>query len=339
MKIANETKVGAVAAVAITVLVLGFNFLKGKTFFGKSHTLYAKYTNVQGLSNSNPVMINGLQVGSVYSISTDKNMKQILVHMNFTKDVNIPINSIALIRSSLLGVTSIDIKLGDSSKSLAENDTIPTAASAGMFSEVLGRVDPILYQVTMAVNSIDSVLKNVNHILDPNAKNNIAAILNNLNQTTAGLVRSGASLEILLNTQTGAMAKTLNNLNAFTGNLAANNDKITNLISNLDKTGTNLSKLDIDKTLNMLNSTIGELKSIVGKFNTSTGTIGLLLNDSKLYNNLTATTNKLNLLIDDLKANPKRYVNISIFGKKNTSPGLLVPLPDTINAPYIIKQH
>ena len=337
MKIANETKVGAVAAVAITVLVLGFNYLKGKTFFGKSHTLYAKYTNVQGLSNSNPVMINGLQVGSVYSISTDKNMKQILVNMNFTKDVNIPINSIALIKSSLLGVTSIDIRLGDTSKYLAPNDTIPTAASTGMFSEVLGRVDPVLYQVTMAVNSIDSVLKNVNRILDPNAKNNIAAILNNLNQTTAGLVRSGGSLEILLNSQTGTMAKTLNNLNAFTGNLAGNNDKITNLISNLDKTGTNLSKLDIEKTLNMLNSTIGELKAIVGKFNTSSGTIGLLLNDSKLYNNLTATTNKLNLLIDDLKANPKRYVNISIFGKKNTNPGLLVPLPDTINAPYIIK--
>lgn len=334
MKVSNETKVGAISAIAITVLVLGFNYLKGKTLFGKSHTLYAKYTNVQGLSNSNPVMINGLQVGSVYSISTDKNMKQILVNMNMTKDVNIPVNSVALIRSSLLGVTSIDIKLGDSTKYLAANDTVLTAASTGMFSEVLGKVDPVLYQVTKAVNSIDSVLMNVNRILDPSAKNNVSAILDNLNKTTATLVKSGASLEILLNTQTGALAKTLSNLNSFTGGLASNNEKITGLINNLDKTSSNLSKLDLEKTLNILNSTIGDLKSLVGKFNTNTGTLGLLMNDPRLYNNLTATANKLNLLIDDLKANPKRYVSLSIFGKKNNSTGLTVPLPDTVNAPY-----
>src|SRR5476649_359797 len=99
MKITNETKVGALTAVAITLLVLGFNFLKGKTLWSKSRTLYAKYTNVQGLSASNPVMINGLEVGTVYSINTDKNMKTILVNMNITRDVNIPTNSLAIIKT------------------------------------------------------------------------------------------------------------------------------------------------------------------------------------------------------------------------------------------------
>ena len=337
MKISNETKVGALTAVAITVLVLGFNFLKGKTFFGKSHTLYAKYTNVQGLAPSNPVMINGLQVGQVYSITTDKNMKQILVNITMTKDVNIPKNSVALIKSTLLGVVSIDIKLGDATNYIPENDTIPTAASSGMFSEVMGRVDPILYQVTHAVNSIDSVLGSVNRILDPTAKNNISAVLANLNATTAHLVVSGAELEKLLDNQTGTLAKTLNNLNSFTGNLSANNEKITGILSNLDQTSDHLAKLELEKTLTNLNSTIGELKSLVSKVNTNNGTLGLLLNDSKLYNNLTATANKLNLLIDDLKTNPKRYLSISVFGKKNTSPGLAVPLPDTVNAPYLPK--
>lgn len=338
MKISNETKVGALTAVAITVLVLGFNYLKGKTFFGKSHTMYAKYTNVQGLAPSNPVMINGLQVGQVYSINTDKNMKQILVNINMTKDVNIPKNSVALIKSSLLGVVTVDIKLGDSNEYLPENDTIPTAASSGMFSEVLGRVDPVLYQVTKAVSTIDSVLGKLNSILDPNAKNNIASVLANLNATTAHLVVSGASLETLLNTQTGALSKTLNNLSSFTGNLQGNNEKITGILTNLDKTATNLSQLDLQKTLTTLNATIGDLKSLIGRVNTNSGTLGLLLNDTKLYNNLTATANKLNLLIDDLRTNPKRYVNISVFGKKNTSPALAVPLPDTVNAPYLPRQ-
>lgn len=335
MKISNETKIGALTAIAIVLLILGFNFLKGKSFFGDSHTLFAKYTNVQGLAASNPVMINGLQVGTVFSITTDKNMKEILVNMNMTKDVNIPVNSVAIIKPSLLGTISIEIKLGDAKNYIAKNDTIATQATAGIFNDVLSKIDPVLYQVTKAVSSIDSVLASVNRILDPNAKNNIGATLENLNKTTANLIGASASLTILLNTQTGALAGTLNNLNSFTANLDKNNGKITNLVGNLDKTATNLSQLDIQQTLNTLNTTIGDLKSTIGKLNNTSGTAGLLLNDTKLYNNLTATANKLNLLIDDLKTNPKRYINISVFGKKNTNTGLTVPLPDTINAPYL----
>lgn len=334
MKISNETKIGALTAIAITLLVLGFNFLKGKTLFGKSHTLYAKYTNVHGLAASNPVMINGLQVGTVYSISTDKNMKEILVNLTMTKDVNIPVNSIAIIKPSLLGTISIDIELGDAKEFIPRNGTIATEATTGIFNEVLSKVNPILYQVTKAVTSIDSVLMNVNKILDPTAKNNISATLANLNKTTANLINASESLTVLLNTQTGALAGTLNNLNSFTGNLSKNNDKINNLVNNLDKTATNLSNLDLEKTLTVLNTTIGDLKSTLSKLNSTSGTAGLLLNDTKLYNNLTATANKLNLLIDDLKTNPKRYINISVFGKKNKSTGLTVPLPDTVNAPY-----
>ena len=335
MKISNETKIGALTAIAIVLLILGFNFLKGKSFFGKTHTLYAKYTNVQGLATSNPVMINGLEVGTVYSITTDKNMKEILVNMTMTKDVNLPVNSVAIIKPSLLQTVSIDIKLGNATTYIPKNGTIATEATAGIFNDVLSKIDPVLYQVTKAVSSIDSVLMSVNRILDPSSKNNIHATLENLNKTTANLIGVSASLSVLLNTQTGALAGTLNNLNSFTSNLDKNNSKITNLVGNLDKTATNLSQLDLQKTLTTLNGTIGDLKSTIGKLNSTSGTAGLLLNDTKLYNNLTATANKINLLIDDLKTNPKRYVNISVFGKKNTAPGLTVPLPDTVNAPYI----
>ncbi len=335
MKISNETKIGAITAITITVLIMGFNFLKGKTFFGKTHTLYAKYTNVQGLAASNPVMINGLQVGTVYSITTDKNMKEILVNMNLTKDVNIPNNSIATIEQTLLGLISINIKLGDVKDYIPKNDTIATEPTTGMFNEILSKVDPIFIQVKKAVSSIDSILFSFNRILDPSAKNNISATLENLNKTTANLIESSASLTTLLNTQTGALAGTLNNLNSFTTNLDKNNNKINNLVGNLDKTATNFSNLDLEKTFNILNTTITDLKSTIGKLNSTSGSAGLLLNDTKLYNNLSATTNKLNLLIDDLKTNPKRYLHISVFGKKNTTNSLTVPLPETINAPYL----
>ncbi len=335
MKISNETKIGALTAIAITLLILGYNFLKGKTFLGTSHSLFAKYTNVQGLANSNPVTINGLQVGTVYSITTDKNMKEILVNMTLTKDVNIPKNSFAYIKSNPLVTTSIDIRLGDATDYLPKNDTIQTAASAGIMEAAVQEIRPVLSQVKNAVHSLDSVLITVNSVVDPNAKNNIRTILENLNKTTAGLVISSASLQTLLNTETGTLAKTLTNVSAFTGNLANNNDKLTAVMDNLNKTTSNLSNLDLEKTLTTLNGTIGELKSTIGKLNSNNGTAGMLLNDTKLYNNLTATANKLNLLLDDLKTNPKRYISFSVFGKKYKGDALDVPLPDTVNAPYI----
>jgi phospholipid/cholesterol/gamma-HCH transport system substrate-binding protein len=339
MKISNETKVGALTAVSITLLVLGFNFLKGKTFFGKSHNLFAKYTNVQGLANSNPVYINGLQVGTVYSISTDKNMKEILVNMTINKDVNIAQNSVAIIKSNPLGTTNIEILLGDGNTYLKQsNDTIPTRQSAGIMEAAMQEVRPVLGQVKNAIHSLDSALGTIAGVIDPNAKNNIRTILENLNRTTAGLTISSASLNELLNTQTGALAKSLNNVSSFTGNLADNNQKLTAVMNNLDKTTTNLSNLDLEKTLNMLNGTVSDLKSTIGKLNSQNGTAGLLLNDTKLYNNLTATSNKINVLLDDLKTHPKRYISFSVFGKKDKSTPLTVPLPDTVNAPYTNQQ-
>lgn len=335
MKISNETKVGALAAITITLLVLGFNFLKGKTLFSDSRTFYAKYSNVQGLLPSNPVVINGMNVGSVYAINSDKNMKEILVTLNLTKDVNIPVNSVAVIKPNPLGTTNLEIKLGDATTYIPKEDTILTEKSAGLFDEALRKVDPILFEVRNAVKSLDSVLITITNVVDPNAKNNIHTVLENLAKTTANLTTSSASLEILLNTQTGALAKTLENVSAFTANLAGNNEKISSVMANLDKTTTNLSKLEFNKTLDTLNATINGLKASLNKLNTTEGTAGMLLNDKRLYNNLAATANKINTLIDDLKTNPKRYISFSIFGRKNKGTPLAVPLPDTLNAPYI----
>lgn len=338
MKISNETKVGTVAVVAIVLLILGFNFLKGKQLFSKSTILYAKFENVQGLANSNQVVINGLQIGTVYDIAPTKDMHQILVTLNITKDINIPTNSVAIIKSSLLGTTTLDIKLGSATTYLKPKDTVITEVNFGLLNDVLKKVDPVLYQVTNAVSSIDTFLKNLNTIVDPRAKNNIGATLENLKLLTTSLTVSSASLQELLNTQTGTLAKTLNNLSSVTGNLASNNDKISGVLTNLDKTATNLSQLNLQKTLDSLDATINNLKFLVGKLDKNDGTIGLLLNDPSLYKNLASTANKLNLLIDDIRVNPKRYVNISILGKKNTSAPLQLPLPDTVNSPYLIEK-
>ena len=337
MKISNETKVGAIAVVAVAILILGFNFLKGKKLWSNDTMITGKYGNVMGLQNSNPIIINGLQVGTVYKITTDKNMRQIMVDMNITKDINIPKNSIAIIKGNPIGSTSIEIKLGDASMHLKDKDTIYTETTSGVFDDVLKKVDPVLYEVRKAVTSIDTLIGKFNTILDPAAQGNVASSLANLNRITAMLVYSTASLNTLLNTQSGALAKSLNNLNSITSNFATNNSKINSVMSNLDKTTQNFARLNFKKTLDTLDRTINDLRDIVAKFDNNKGTLGKLINDPTLYQNFTSSGNKLNLLLDDIRVNPKRYVNFSVFGKKQKNGPLQVPTPDTINSPYFIQ--
>lgn len=338
MKISNETKVGALAIIGITLLILGFNFLKGNRLFSNDMILTGKYANVQGLTPSSPVMINGLQVGSVSKISNDKSMREIMVTINISKDIFIPKNSVALIIPSPLTTTKVEIRLGDAADYLKSKDTILTEASPGILEDVMKKVDPVLFEVKNAVSSLDTLLGTVNSVLDVKAKNNIGSTLENLNKISASMLVSSASLQQLLNDQTGALAKTLNNVNSITGNLAANNSKVTSVMTNLDKTTTKFAELDLQKTLTTLDGAINDLKNMIGKFNNSNGSLGLLLNDPSLYKNLASTGNKLNLLLDDIRLNPKRYVSISVFGKKQKNEPLMVPLPDTISSPYIIKK-
>jgi phospholipid/cholesterol/gamma-HCH transport system substrate-binding protein len=338
LKISNETKVGAISIIALGLLIFGFNFLKGKNLFSKDTLIIGKYSNVQGLQNSNPVIINGLQVGQVYKISTEKDMREIIVAMNITKDIFIPKNSVATIKSNPLGTPSIEIILGNASDHLKNKDSILTENSVGLFNEVLKKVDPVLFEVKKALSSVDSLVGNFNSMVDPNAKNNIAATLANLNKVTAAMVNSTASLNSLLNTQTGALAKSMNNVSDITGNFASNNDKINSVVSNLDKTTAKFANLNLQNTLDNLDKAINEMKSLVENVNKSDGTLGKLLNDPTLYKNLASSGNKLNLLLDDLRMNPKRYINISVFGKKTKNEPLLVPMADTLNSPYYVEK-
>ena len=152
------------------------------------------------------------------------------------------------------------------------------------------------------------------------------------------MVTSTASLNGLLNSQTGALAKSLNNVSSITSNFANNNEKINSVLSNLDKTSSKFANLNLNKTLDTLDRAVNELKNVIAKFDNNSGTLGKLLNDPTMYKNLASSGNKLNLLLDDIRVNPKRYVSISVFGKKQNNSPILVPLPDTINSPYFVER-
>jgi phospholipid/cholesterol/gamma-HCH transport system substrate-binding protein len=163
-------------------------------------------------------------------------------------------------------------------------------------------------------------------MFDPNVKNNFSTIF-------ANLARSSASLQIMLNERTGNLARTMVHLDSFTNNLASNNQRITGTLDNLEKTTGKLANAKIDETLQSAQEAMNSLKDAINKVNSTNGTMGLLLNDKKLYQNLESTTRSLNILLDDFRMHPKRYVNISVFGSKDKKGPLMAPLSDSTANP------
>ncbi len=330
MKINNETKVGALTIIAITLLILGFNYLKGRSLFKTGNFLYAKFSDTKGIMVSNAVFINGFKVGNVYDIeNADADLKEIVITIKLKDKYNIPTNSVSFINESALGAPSLQIELGNGKTMHQNGDTLITQVKEGLLGSLSSKISPIGDQLKATLHSLDSVLKNVNTVLDPSAKNNLAQSIANVNKVTASLAVTASSLQLLLNAQTGAVAATLNNTKKITENFASNNEKINKTMANIEKTTENLSKADIDGSISALKKSIENLNNLIEKVGSKDGTLGLLMNDKQLYNNLNNTVRSANILVDDLKTNPKRYINVSVFGKKDKSTPLSKPINDS----------
>jgi phospholipid/cholesterol/gamma-HCH transport system substrate-binding protein len=330
MKISNETKIGALTVVAVVFLILGFNFLKGKSVLKTGFFLYAKYTDLKKLSASNAVFANGFQIGTVYSTTaTDPSLRELLVEIKLSADYHIPVNSLASIETNPLGAPVLNIQLGNSTKFFQTGDTIRSVENAGMFGAISNKLGPLSDQLTLTLITLDSLMRNFNSVLDPNTKGNLRSVIANLNTATASITSSTISLQKLLNVQTGALAQSLKHVSDFTGNLAKNNDKIDSTLSYLQTTTRNLSQADVDGLINGFKRSADSLSNIINSINSTNGSLGALINDKSLYNNLNNITRSLNVLIDDLRAHPKRYVNISLFGGKSKGDYLTAPLPVT----------
>jgi phospholipid/cholesterol/gamma-HCH transport system substrate-binding protein len=328
MKLNNETKIGIMAIAGILLLFFGFNYLKGKRIFKKEKHIYAVYSDVLGLSASNPVIINGLQVGRVESLDGGKDMRRIVVTINLTKEVNIPSNSLGVINPNLLGSPSLEIQLGNTDIYLKNGDTLQTTMSSGAFDEALKIINPVLYEVKSAVTSLDSVLHSITGVFDTQTRNNIKQMMSNLNTVTASLELSSASLQQMLNTPGGSISGTLNNLDSITANLKANNSKVAGILQNTEIASAKFAALDLQKTLDSLNAVISNFRTAAAKINSKEGSLGLLINDKQLYQNLESTTNKINILLDDIRVHPRRYVNFSVFGRKDRGNYITTPLID-----------
>ena len=321
MKISNETKVGVLAIIAITLFILGFNFLKGKDIFDRQRKLYAVFTNLGTLQKSNEVRINGYPVGIVYDyVEKDKNLSGVVVTINMKRDVNIPANSIATIESELIGSTYINISFGDSTTYLQNKDTIKTDMSASLLSDVKAQLNPTLSRLRDAIDSIKVVLGNTNKFLNSQIKGSLVHTLQNLEASTG-------SLKTILNSEQGPLANSLGNVQSITENLKSNNDSITQTISTIKKAATKFTELEIQSTIDELKSTLVTMKGVVSKLNSNDNTLGKLMNSKELYDQIQNNLTSLETLTDDLRINPKRYTGNIIFNRKDKTGPLTSPMP------------
>ncbi|MDB5206393.1 MAG: hypothetical protein JWR72_1468 [Flavisolibacter sp.] len=328
MKISNEVKVGVLAVAAIIVLILGFNFLKGANVFSKPFTLYARFPNIGSLERSNQVKINGLAIGTVFSFTpADKEVNTIIVELHLDKEISIPKNSIAFIDGTVLGSAFINVEKGTTGGYLKTGDTISTRLDMTLLSDLKAQIAPTVLRLNETFDSLKVTIGALNSVFDPSTKNNLRELITNL-------TLSSAELSKLLGAQGSVLGQSLQNMNLVTGNLARNNDAITSSIRNVEVTTSRFANANIEGMVSALQGAVGELKNTISNINSDKGTLGLLMNDRKLYDQLNGITSRMNqtalsaeILFDDIRLHPKRYVNISVFGGKKggepiTSPSL-----------------
>ena len=233
------------------------------------------------------------------------------------RDVNIPADSRATIESELLGTTFINIIKGESPDYLGDQDTIKTDRATSFIGDVKDQLNPTLGKFRDAIDSIKMVLHGVSNLFEKDTKGNIMEIIENLKNSTA-------KLSNLLN-EKGALANTLNNAQSISANLKKNNDSITAAISSFRKTADKFSSLELQPAIDSVQITISELRAMLSKLNSNNNTLGLLMSDRQLYDQLNATLLSAEVLMDDIRVHPKRYTGSVIFNRKDKTGPLTSP--------------
>jgi phospholipid/cholesterol/gamma-HCH transport system substrate-binding protein len=312
-KLSNEVKVGATVLLTIVVFIWLYNFLKGKDFLKSTSYYYTVYEKVGGLAESSPVEINGYKVGVVQSIDfVDAESGRLLVVFSVNEGFRLPKNTVAeIVPVSLLGGMKVQFVYGNGPGVYSEGDTIPGRLAESLVDKVETELIPMKDKITNLVVTIDSVLKSVNEVLDADFRKNLRSSMANLTSTTE-------SIDKILTSKEKELKSTLDNVNKFTQMLADNSGKMSGSFSHLEAITDTLAAADIYGSVTNLKSSLEKAARLMDNLNNGKGSAGQFLTNDTLYTNLSNSLENLNVLLMDMKTNPKRYVHFSLFGKKST---------------------
>lgn len=312
MKISNETKIGALTVISVAVLILGYSFLKGNDVFSNENKFYATYNSVDGLSVSKPVLVNGFPIGRVSHMTLQADGRT-LVEFKIEPKYEIPKNTLAKLEGTdLLGSKAIVFELGDSKVMAEDKDTLRAYIKGGIAESL----QPVQKKAELIIGKMDSILSSVNNIMNPRFQKNVDRSFNSIANTLQSLEGTSKKVDNLVGVQSVHINNILANVESISGNLKNNSVYLTRTMANFNKVSDDIAASNIKQTLENANKAVADLQATIAKVNNGQGSLGLLLNDDKMYNNLKDASANLNQLLIDLKANPKRYVHFSVFGGK-----------------------
>lgn len=314
-KIRTEVKAGIIVLITIGALIWGFYFLKGKDIFKNEDLYHAVYKRVDGLSESSLVLINGLKIGLVRKVDfiseTDRN---IIVTFAVPRDYKIQKNSVAEIFSlDLMGSKGIRINITSDSLFYKPGDTLISLIERDLKEQVSAQVLPLKSKAEDLLKSMDSVMVVIQYIFNESTRDNLSKTFASIKKTIENLEHSSVALDTLMQNEKGKLSRIFSNVESITHNLKANNDQLTNVINNFSNISDSLAKSNIKSTIYNANQALTDANLILNKIKSGEGTIGMLLNNDSLYNNLERSSLNLDKLLKDIRENPKRYLHFSVF--------------------------
>jgi phospholipid/cholesterol/gamma-HCH transport system substrate-binding protein len=327
LKVRNEITVGALTIISVVILILGYNYLKGNDVFKKTEKYLISFDNVTGLYKANAVVINGHEIGRVSDIYLDKNSTQnrILVEISLPGDVKIPVNSkFRLASMDLLGKKGISVEVGNSKEFLKPGVIYLGEKNVDFIQSLTEQLEPIKNKTEMLMTSLDSMLKDVHDAIGSGENNQLKKTLTQLNTTLskANMVMEDVSaiiskekqhIESLIANAEG----TISNANTLTKKLADNSEKIDKILADIEQFSGKVSKIELEATINSAREALDEVNLLLQSVNAGEGTLGKIVKDENLYERVDSTISSLNFLLQDLQANPKRYVSFSLIERKN----------------------
>lgn len=304
LRLTKEIKAGLIVVLGITALILGFSYLKSNSLLGKSTTLYAVYNHVGGLQSGTTVSLNGFSVGTIDDITFLDETGKLMVSFTLTTDLPIPADSKAeLYDTSVIGGKGLQIVLGTPGSTIAQNgDTLTSMVKIGMTDRITELMEPLEAKVNSAIVETDLLMKNLNQLLDTDSQALLRETLKNFSETSA-------SLKVISKNVSENLAANEKALGTILENTAE-------LTSNLSSVSQTLNEADLKGLMTDLDASISATKEILEGIKNGDGAVGQIFTNQELYVSLTSNLNQLEWLLQDLRLNPKRYLSVSVFGKK-----------------------
>lgn len=309
----REVKIGVFAVVMIGCLWGGIRFLSGIDIFSRNVSYYVAYPEISGIQTATPVTIQGVKVGTVTAIAFDPSVnRDVVLQLSVRRSFHIPKDSQARIYTDgLMGGKAIAIEMGSSSTMLQKGDTLHAAETRDMLAAAGTELADVKERLTRVMDNLTVTLENVNAILSDN-KTHIDGTLAHLNSISG-------TMDEVLSQEKGELQTALDNISRFSAALGENSEHFSSMVGNLDRFSEQLAGAGVDSLVVGLRTTLDELNVAVARINEGAGTVGRLMNDPQLYESLRTASDNLALLLEDLKAHPKRYVHFSLFGRKDKS--------------------